>query len=78
MILQEFDLQFVLEKSKKLLIFAELISDFPSLDKFEAHEDSFVNEHFFLILNVDPWYGDIIIYLHTLKVPPNLPQDEHR
>ena len=30
-ILQEFDLEFVLEKSKKSLIFAELISDFPSL-----------------------------------------------
>ena len=29
-ILQEFDLEFVSEKSKKLLIFAELISNFPS------------------------------------------------
>ena len=29
-ILQEFDLKFVSTKSKKYLIFAELISDFPS------------------------------------------------
>ena len=63
MILQEFDLDFVSAKSKKSLIFAELISDFPSLDEGEVHEDSFVDEHIFLISTIDPWYGDIIVYL---------------
>ena len=56
-ILQEFDLEFVLAKSKKSLIFAELISDFLSLDEGEVHEDSFVDENIFLILTIDPWYG---------------------
>ena len=72
MILQEFDLDFVSEKSNKSLIFIELISYFPSLDEGEIQEDSFVDEHIFLISTMDPWYGDIIVYLRTLKVPYHL------
>ena len=72
MILQEFDLEFVSEKSNKSLIFAELISDFPNLDEGEVHEDSLIDEHIFLISTADPWYGDIIVYLKTLKVPTHL------
>ena len=41
-ILQEFDLEFVLTKSKKSLVFVKLMSDLPSLDEDEIHEDSFV------------------------------------
>ena len=48
-ILQEFDLEFVSAKSKKSLIFAELISDFSNLEEEEVYEDSFVNDHIFLI-----------------------------
>ena len=44
-VLQEFDLEFVSEKS---LIFVELISDFPSEEE-EVYEDTFVDEHIFLI-----------------------------
>ena len=77
-ILQEFDLDFVSAKSKKLLIFAELISDLPSEAEELVCEDTFVDEHIFLILNLDPWYGDIIIYLQTLKVPTHLSRDERR
>ena len=47
-ILQEFDLEFVSAKSKKSLIFAELISDFLSEDKDLVCEDTFVDEHIFL------------------------------
>ena len=67
-ILQEFDLKFFSAKSKKSLNFAELISDFPSLEE-KIYEDTFVDEHIFLISTVDPWCGDIIVYLQTLKVP---------
>ena len=62
-ILQEFDLEFVLEKSKKLLIFVELMFDFPNLEEEEVYEDYFFNEHIFLISTVDPRYGDINVYL---------------
>ena len=77
-ILQEFDLEFVSAKSKKSLIFAELISNFPSEAEELVCEDTFINEHFFLISNLDPWYGDIIVYLQTLKVPTHLSHDEQR
>ena len=59
-ILQEFDLEFVSMKSKKSLIFAELISDFPSLKEEEVYEDTFVDEHIFLTSTLVPWYGDCI------------------
>ena len=75
-ILQEFDLEFVSVKSKKLLIFADLISDFPNLEEEKVYEDYFVDENIFLISTMDPWYGDIIMYLQTLKVPTHLSQDE--
>ena len=77
-ILQEFDLEFVSAKSKKSLIFVELISDFPSEEEEEVYKDTFVDEHIFLISTLDPWYGDIIIYLQTLKVPTYLSWDERR
>ena len=62
-IFQEFDLEFVSVKLKKLLIFAELISDFLNLVEEEVYEDYFFDEHIFLISTVDPWYRDIIVYL---------------
>ena len=61
--IRNFDLEFVLTKLKKSLIFAELISDFPSEAKELVCEDTFVDEHIFLISTLDPWYGDIIVYL---------------
>ena len=76
--LQEFDLEFISVKSKKLLIFAELILDLPNLDEEEAYEDSFVDEHIFLISTTEPWYGDIMVYSKILKVPTHLSLDVQR
>jgi hypothetical protein len=53
-ILQEFDLDFASAKSKKSLVFAELISDFPRLDEDVIHVDSFVDEHIFLVSSSTP------------------------
>ena len=68
-ILQEFDLDFDSTKSKKSLVFAELIAEFPVEEDVAIEEDSFLDEHIFLISNFDPWYGDILVYLQTLKYP---------
>ena len=76
MILQEFDLEFISAKSKKSLIFSELISYFPNLDEEDIYGDYFVDEHIFLISTMDPWYRDIIVYLQTLKVPTHLSWDQ--
>jgi hypothetical protein len=77
-ILQEFDLDFSSVKSKKSLVFAELMSDFPRMDEDIFHDDSFIDEHIFLISSSDPWYGDILIYLQTLKLPQHLSRDDRR
>ena len=55
--------RFCFGKIKKIVDFAELISDFPSEEEEEVCEDTFVDEHIFLISTLDLWYGDIIIYL---------------
>jgi hypothetical protein len=77
-ILQEFDLDFASTKSKKSLVFVELISDFPRLDEDVIHVDSFVDEHIFLVFPFDPWYGDIVLYLQTLKFSQHLSRDDRR
>jgi hypothetical protein len=77
-ILQEFDLDFASTKYKKSLVFSELISDFPRPDEDIIHDDSFEDEHVFIILSSDPWYGDILIYLQTLKFPQHLLRDDRR
>jgi hypothetical protein len=64
-ILQEFDLEFERAKSKKSLVFAELICDFPYSETKNVAADSLPNESLFLINTDDLWYGDIIIYLQT-------------
>ena len=46
-ILQELDLEFVSAKSKKSLIFVELISDFPSEAEELVCEDMFIDEQLY-------------------------------
>ena len=53
-ILQEFDLDFQSAKSKKSLVFVELIAKFPVEEDVAIKEDSFPNEYIFLISTSDP------------------------
>ena len=62
-ILQEFDLDFQSAKSKKSLVFSKIIVEFPIEEDVAIEEDSFQEEHIFLISTSDPWYGHILIYL---------------
>ena len=57
------DLDFQSAKSKKSLVFAELIAEFPTEENVVVEDDSFPDEHIFLISTSDPWYRDILIYL---------------
>jgi hypothetical protein len=77
-ILQEFDLDFVAAKSKKSLVFAELISELPVESGDVVPEESPIRGDMFLIESSDPWYGDILIYLQTLKCPTSASHDERR
>jgi len=77
-ILQEFDLEFVKSKSKKALVFAELLCDLPSSSNDETSKETIVDETLFLISSSNPWYGDIIIYLQTQKYRPNTSRSEQK
>jgi hypothetical protein len=77
-ILQEFDLDFASAKSKKSLVFVELISDFSRLDEDVVHVNLFADKNIFLISSSDPWYGDIVLYLQTLKFAQHLSRDDRR
>jgi hypothetical protein len=65
MILQEFDLEFECAKSKKSLVFAELICDLTSTKTKNVADDSLPDESLFLISSDDLWCVYIIIYLQT-------------
>ena len=77
-ILLEFDLDFQSSKSKKSLVFAELIAEFPTEENVAIEEDSFPDEYVFLISTSNPWYGDILVYLQTLKCPATISREEWR
>ena len=77
-ILQEFDLEFEKSKSKKSLIFAELMCDFPRTDTETVAEQPIMDESLFLISTIDPWYGDIIVYLQTQSFQPELSWSQRR
>ena len=76
-ILQEFDLEFLSAKSKKSMVFAELISEFPCGED-TIYEESFPDEHLFLISSLDSWYRDMIVYLQTSNFPSTFSKDERR
>jgi len=75
-ILQEFDLEFIKSKSKKSLVFSELLCDVPSSSNDLTLEASILDEPLFLISSSDPWYGDILVYLQTHAFQPNTSRSE--
>jgi hypothetical protein len=77
-ILQEFDLDFVSVKSKKYLVFVEIISKLLVKSGNNFSEESLINGDLFLVASSDPWYRDILMYLQTLKCPSSASCDEHR
>jgi hypothetical protein len=75
-ILQEYDLEFSIPKSKKSLILVELITTFPSETTSSPLNTDFPNEHLFYIPSDDPWYDDLLVYLRTQKFGPHLSRDD--
>jgi hypothetical protein len=77
-ILQEFDLDFVSAKSKKSLVFVELISELSVESGDIMPEESPIQGDMFFITSSDPSYRDILIYIQTLKCPTSASRDECR
>lgn len=76
--MQELDLEFVKSKSKKALVFAKLLCDFPSSSNDSTSKETIVDESLLLISSSDLWYGYIIIYLQTQKYRSNTSRLEQR
>jgi len=74
---QEFDLEFEKSKSKKSLVFAELMCDFLRTDMEIVAEEPIADKSLFLISTLDPWYGDIIVYLQTQSFRLEISKSEH-
>eukprot|EP00253_Pinus_taeda_P003360 PITA_03360 len=77
LILQEFDLVLTTTKSKKSLVFAELICSLPSKSLLAGVDEQLLEEILFLISTLDPWYSDIIMYLQTSTFRSTLTKDDH-
>jgi hypothetical protein len=71
-------MEFKCTKSKKSLVFAELICDFPHSTTENVVADSLPDESLFLISTNDLWYGDIIIYLQAQTFRPTLSSTDQR
>lgn len=71
-------MEFTLPKSKKSFIFAEMISELSRIDQEEPSEEGILYDHLFLINSLDPWYGNILVYLQTMHYPPNFSREEWR
>jgi hypothetical protein len=56
-------LDFVSTKSKKSLVFAELISELLVESGDVTPEELPIKGEMFLIASLDPWYEDILVYL---------------
>ena len=69
-------MDFQSSKSKKSLVFAELIAEFTTEENEVVEEDSLPDEYIFLISTSNPWYGDILIYLQDLKYPAASSREE--
>lgn len=69
-ILQEFYLEFNIAKSKKSLVFVELMTNLPQVDHDITTQDSLPDESLFLIDSFDLWYRYILIYLQTQNFRP--------
>ena len=69
-------MEFENSKSKKSLIFVELMCDFPRTDTETLAEQPIMDESLFLISTIDPWYGDIIVYLQTQSFRPEISRSQ--
>lgn len=74
--MQEFDIT-IIDKLGKENFVADFLSRLQIPDDPAAIEDSFPDEHLFLMLSTqNPWYADIANYLTIGKTPPHFSAKE--
>jgi len=58
------------------LVFMKLMCDFPRIDTKTVAEESLADESLYLISTLDPWYGDINVYLQTQSFRPEISRSQ--
>ena len=76
-LIQEFDIT-IIDKLGKANVVADFLSWLQTLDDPAAIDDSFLDEHLFLLTTQNPWYADIANYLTIGRTPPHFFAKERR
>ena len=77
LLLQEFSIT-VIDRSGKENLVADFLSRRPHEDGTKPVEDTFPNEHLFVVSVQTYWFADIANYLEIGKIPNNLSPRENR
>ena len=75
--MQEFDIT-IIDKPGKENVVADFLSRLHIPDDPTAIDDSFPNEHLFILIAQNPWYADIANYLTTGRTSPHFSAKERR
>ena len=67
-ILEELDIEFINDNAKKSLTFTKLVFELPNNKEEKGKEESWEDEHLFVIATTDPWYGTLITYIQTQRI----------
>ena len=77
LLLQEFDIT-IIDRLERENVFADFLSRFTNSDDNFPVEDSFLDEHLFVVSSHSPWYTDAANYLASGKLPTHLSKREKR
>ena len=77
LLMQEFDIT-ILDKANKANVVAKFLSQLHVPDDPASIDDSFPDEHIFLLLAQNPGYANIMSYLTTRKMPVNFSAKERK
>lgn len=75
LLMQEFDIT-IIDKPGKENVVADFLSQLHTPNDLVAIEDSFLDEHLFLLSTKNPWYANIANYLTIGKTPPHFSAKE--
>lgn len=75
--MQEFDI-IIVDKLGKANVVADFLSCLQTLDDPTVIEDSFLDEHLFLLSTENLWYANIANYLTIGRTPPHFSAKEKR
>ena len=62
----------IIDRPRKEYVVVDYLSRFTNSDSSLLVEDSFLDEHLFVVSSHSPWYADVANYLVAGKLPTHL------